>query len=251
MQDITASQERTYGANLLLQWDLCELWRQNVALRNVRSAVYFLLGGQTMLRLVTVVIFLMAGAAMASTSPPGVPFSSMSWRALSVKKPTTMLKMGAFSVGYEETTLAQVRDEAGLGRVLHQGDAAESTYWLCYTARGARIWIMSGEMGGGERVIEVAVEDGGFAPIADCPALPVALQPVSFDRGLWVGMSEIKVLEILGPPSHREKGWLSFNFSGKQPGACKPEDADVSNWAFIKVSQGRAVQIHAGQVTSC
>lgn len=159
--------------------------------------------------------------------------------------------MGDFSVVYEETTLAEVKSKVGLGRVLHQGDAAESVYWLCYTARGARIWIMSGEMGGGERVIDVAVEDGGFAPAEDCPSLPPGFQLVSLDSEVWVGMSESAVLQLLGPPSHREGDWLSFDFTGKKPGACKPEDADVTNWAFIKLMRGRVVRVHAGQVTSC
>src|SRR5712691_1708962 len=89
----------------------------------------------------------------AQTAPPQLPFSDVSWKALTKAKPATHLKMGDLEVRFEETTLRAVSGTAGVGSMHHQGDAGESIYWLCYTVQGdakaQRIWIVAhGEMGG-------------------------------------------------------------------------------------------------------
>jgi hypothetical protein len=50
---------------------------------------------------------------------------------------------------------------------------------------------------------------------------------------------------------HREGDWLFFDYAGKEPVACKPVNADVTNWARMKVMQGCVIRNRAGQVASC
>ena len=206
-----------------------------------------------MARIFTVIIVLIVfSRAYAGEAPPKVPFDSVDWPALSSVKPTIGISMGSFDVLYEKTTLGEIRDKIGSGVIKHQGDAAESTYWLCYTTKEERVWVLSGEMGGSKNaVLNVAVESGEFKSSQACPMLPNGFQPLSFDNGLWVGASEESVLKLLGRPSHTEDQWLSFDYTGKEMEFCKPWGADVMNWVLVKVTNGHVVAIHAGQVTSC
>lgn len=206
------------------------------------------------LTLLLALMFLGWVTDVAAEPPPKVALDAITWPALSKEKPTSKLTMGSFSVLYERTTLATIQKEIGSGAISHHGDAAESLYWLCYTGQSERIWIMAhGEMGGSKhRVTSVAAESMEHAEATnDCPVLPSKFQPITFDNDLWLGITEESVLQILGKPSHREDEWLYFDYEEKKPAACKPEDADVSNWVFLKKRQGRVIQIHSGQVTSC
>lgn len=201
---------------------------------------------------IVVVGLLMLGCSYAVELPPGVPFDSVDWPALSSFKPTAGFRLGDFNILYEKTSLAEIKGKIGSGRIDHNGDAAESVYWICYTAQQERIWIMSGEMGGSENaVLNVAVESGKFEENTDCPVLPGHFQSISFDHGLRIGVTEKSTIEALGAPSHREGAWLSFDFAGKENDFCKPSGADVTNWCFLKIENGRVVSIRAGQVTSC
>jgi len=190
--------------------------------------------------------------AYADDAPPRSPFNAVDWTALSTVKPTTEFIMGGFHVRYEKTNLGEIRDKIGSGLIKHEGDAAESTYWLCYSTQEERVWLLSGEMGGSEKsVLNVTVESGKFEASQECPMLPRAFQPVSFDNELRLGASEESVLKILGRPSHTEGQWLSFDYTGEEKEFCKPWGADVVNWIHVKVINGRVVSIQAGQVTSC
>ena len=188
----------------------------------------------------------------AEEVPPITPFHAVDWPALSSVKPTTGLSLGSYDVLYEKTTLGEIKNKIGSGIIKHQGDAAESTYWLCYTSQKERIWVLSGEMGGSNNaVLNVAVESGEFKASQDCPMLPNVFQPVSFVNGISLGITKESVVKPFGRPSHAEGPWLSFDYAGKQMELCKPEGADVMNWALVKVVNGRVVAIHAGQVSSC
>lgn len=206
-----------------------------------------------MVRISAVIIGLATfGCVYATEPPPRTPFSSIDWPALSSAKPTTGLKLGDYNILYEKTPLAEIKNKIGRGHIDHEGDAAESTYWLCYTAHKERIWIMSGEMGGSDNIVlDVAIESDHFNTSSDCPALSDQFQPISFDHGLRPGVTEKSVIHALGTPSYREGQWLSFDFDGKEDKFCKPWGADVTNWALFKVKNGRVVTIRAGQVTSC
>jgi len=204
-------------------------------------------------------VALLTPAVLAQAPPPEQPFSSISWRPLSKAKPATHLKMGTLEVRFEKTTLSAISDAIGLGRMFHQGDAAESIYWLCYTIRGGaraeRLWIVAhGEMGGPEHAVTLVTAQEvqlTVQPTDDCPALPSALQPLSLAQDVWLGIPESKALQVLGRPSHRKGSWRSFDYQGKVPGNCQPDGFDLMNWLVFRTIEGRIVAISAGQVTSC
>jgi hypothetical protein len=210
-------------------------------------------------KLLAIVSATVIAPVFAQIAPPELPFSNLSWKALSKKKPATHLKLGELEVRFEETTLRAISGAAGLGTMHHQGDAGESIYWLCYTIRGGsrtqRIWILAhGEMGGPEHAVTMVTAQE-FEPTvqatSDCPSLPSALQPVFVAQHIWLGTPESKALKALGRPSHQKGLWRSFNYEGKVPGHCQPEGFDLMNWLVFRIAQGRIVEISAGQVTSC
>jgi hypothetical protein len=197
-------------------------------------------------------------SSFAETPPPIAPFDAITWKATMKQKPSTGLRMGAFRVRFERTTLDDVRRVASVGEIAHRGDAGESAYWLCYTIPGAaqaeRIWIVAhGEMGGREHYItNISAE---FVPngsaTADCPALPNNLKPLSLDNRLWLGASEGTALAKLGAPSYKKGAWRSYDFQGKVPGKCEGSGFDLVAWLLLHFQNGRIKSLQVGQVTSC
>jgi len=191
--------------------------------------------------------------------PP--PFPDVVWPsdkrgvATLKKRPVTGLVMGKFRAEFERTKLEDIRRAASVGEIRHQGDAAESVWWLCYTnvlATGVeRIWLMSGEMGGGEVVTELRAQRGaGGGASADCPALPDRLKPLSLDGGLWLGAPESAVVARLGAPLFQNEGWWYHAYEGKVPGACEG-GFDLINVLRLEFIGGRVNSLGAGQMTSC
>lgn len=195
--------------------------------------------------------------SFAQAPPPATPFEQLNWKATMSRKPSAGVRMGAFAVRFESTTLDDVRRAASVGQVSHRGDAGESVYWLCYTSvhapRVERIWIVAdGAMGGAKHYvtgISAEVLPGGRAS-ADCPALPTRLTPLSLDNNVWLGAREGAATARLGAPSYRKGGWRSYDFQGREPGQCAG-GFDFISWVRLHVQSGRVNSLHAGQVTSC
>jgi hypothetical protein len=202
-------------------------------------------------------LLLTCAATWAETvAPPSEPVEARTWSASMKHKPTTGAVFGSWRIDFEKTTLPQVLSRASVGDIRHAGEAGESIYWLCYTVSGktpSRIWITAHcEMGGPERAvtgITVTRVKAGQA-IAECPALPAKLLPVSLQGSIWVGTREAALVGMLGAPSHRSDGWISYDFEGKKPGNC-PGGFDVMNSLLLKTRQGSVEAIYASQVTSC
>jgi hypothetical protein len=167
--------------------------------------------------------------------------------------------MGTLKIEFEETTLPQVKNVTKLGIIQHQGDAADSVNWLCYSAataaKSVRIWIeASGEMGGPEmRITEINVHRvANGSPPSDCPLLPKQFRPLSFENRVWLGDSEAAV-EKAFPSGLLHSGGQSFiGYQGKvaDDGNCKG-GYDLLNSLYLTFKSGIVVEINAGQVTSC
>jgi hypothetical protein len=165
--------------------------------------------------------------------------------------------LGDFRITFEKTTLSEVILAVPGGTVLHEGDAGDSVYWLCYSNPGVgyidRIWIQSsGEMGGPDQAVtEITAERvHNSRPSADCPLLPVNMGSVAFDGRLWLGVAEKTVESVLGPPSLRHGSWRSFDFQGKVAGGCQG-GFDLTSWLVTKTESDHVALIAAGQITSC
>jgi hypothetical protein len=215
-----------------------------------------------MMRVIALPLLIALSVARAAESPNMAPppwplGEALTWKPLSRSKPVTLMRMGTFTVQLEKTTLPELLSVAGAGTIAHAGDAAESTYWLCYTVTGnpitARIWISAnGEMGGPELLIgaiaaEVA-ERGAAVPA--CPELPSKLQPLALDHDIWIGTAAKSLPASLGNPSIRKSDWQDFFYQGKASGDCDG-GSDVLNNLTLRTHHGRVEAIFASQVTSC
>ncbi|MCL2716982.1 MAG: hypothetical protein FWD68_21155 [Alphaproteobacteria bacterium] len=206
--------------------------------------------------------FLLSAIVSSSCRAEGPPsFPDVVWpadkRGIATlkKKPVAALVMGRFRAEFEKTKLEEIRQAASAGEIRHQGDGADTTWWLCYTnvlaTRVERIWLMSGEMGGGEYVTELRAQllPGGGAS-AECPSLPDRLKPLSLDSGLWLGAEENAVVAKLGAPLFQQDGWWYHAYEGKVPGACEG-GFDLISVLRLQLSAGRVMSLSAAQVTSC
>lgn len=205
---------------------------------------------------VNIICLVIASLGIANAMPPPKnPLGdNIAWPQRSQHRTVTHLLMGSFKVELEETTLGQIIDAAGSGKIAHQGDAGKSIYWLCFTVPNERIWIIAdGEMSGTEHRVGqiVAREVSGAQPQKDCPLLSSNLQPLRLDNSIWLGTSKKEAAHILGTPSHTDGLWQSYNYSGKVPGECSPKGFDLLNWLLLKIEGGKTVELRAGQVTSC
>jgi hypothetical protein len=205
---------------------------------------------------------LSVAAALAGIPPPvvdeSVSESESAWRA--VTKPSEGLAMGPLKIAFEETTLPEVMGAIKSGSIKHQGDAAGSVYWLCYTALNhghnvVRIWIeASGEMGGPEHAVtEVAVQRiANERPPPECPVLPKQYEPLSFNNGVWLG-APVGSVEKAFPSGLSRNGDQAFiGYQGKvaDDGHCDG-GYDLLNSLYLTFKAGLVVAITAGQVTSC
>ena len=190
-------------------------------------------------------------------APPTQPFDAQTWPSSMSRRPITGAILGVLHLEFEKTTLPDVLLRAAVGSIQHSGDAGESIYWLCYTVSGTkptRLWLAShGEMGGPEHALTgvalVALKSS--QPVADCPALPAHMRPMSLLGGpVRIGAEMRSLSKKLGPPSHRSGAWISYDFAGKAPGNCLG-GFDVLNSLVLKVESGTVKAIHANQVTSC
>lgn len=199
-----------------------------------------------------------AAGAIAATPPPnGPPWTVVNWPASLSKTPTTGISLGKLRIQFETSTLEQVRRTVHLGEIAHQGDAAGSVSWLCYTifrpGKSERIWITSGEMGGNTVVTGTSAEIlPRVAPMTNCPLLPKIFQPISLDVPVWLGSSAAELHQALGSPSHIGAGWREYDFRSKIVGDGKCEGGfDFGSSLSAKLRNGKVVAIDAQQVTSC
>jgi hypothetical protein len=167
--------------------------------------------------------------------------------------------MGKMQIQFEETTLSEVLGTIESGFIQHQGDAADSLNWLCYTVvtdnYKSRVWIKShGEMGGAEhRVTAVAVQriSSNVVP-SDCPALPKQFQPLSFNNGIWLGATKTTVRKAFpsGLLFRREQAFIGYQGKVSDDGHCEG-GYDLLNSLSLTFQGGLVVGIDAYQVTSC
>lgn len=207
-------------------------------------------------------VFLAALAAVpfavtASVPPPVLPLKDhVTWAADYAQPPASNLRLGKLTLQFEQSTLSAIAKAVGKGKIAHQGDAAASIYWLCYSTPTSRVWLVSsGEMGGTSHVLTriSAVSQPHAAPEAACPMLPGKFRPISIFKKLRLEQPASRFSGALGAPTHMYRSWRMYGHAGKVilGGGCLPEGFDQYNWLWYEVTNHRVVRISAGQVTSC
>jgi hypothetical protein len=147
--------------------------------------------------------------------PPNFPLTVAPTATLK-KPPVKSLSMGSLTIQIETTRLKDVLTKIGIGKIQHRGDAAESTYWLCYlipnSIHQARIWLMSGEIDGGTvGSIAVKLTKPDETETPSCPALPTNYRPVQFERKIGLENKESDLRKILGKASLVANDWIHFD----------------------------------------
>lgn len=166
-------------------------------------------------------------------------------------KPAPAVTLGSLRVVLEETPLADVRKAISPAVLDRSGDASEAMVWLCYTIPGTaaatRLWLMSsGEDDSvfGVSVVRLAPRS---RPAKRCPSLPAKFRPVSFDRGLALGMSAAQLTQALGEPSQRVKDWWIYHHESKIFARIQGEEGEfiIFNTAYVRLKGGVVDEIRA------
>lgn len=171
--------------------------------------------------------------------------------------PVSKILLPGLTVELERTTLSDIQKYIGVGTIRHIGDAAGSTYWLCYAAsfngHPERIWFSSGEMGGNEHsLLSVDVVAGGRDK-DNCPQLPKKSLPVSSSNGLWLGSSSKQLKGILGRPSGKGHGWWIYSYEGKSVEQSSVQlDIQYTTLGTLmaKIDHGKIVALSESQITA-
>lgn len=108
------------------------------------------------------------------------------------------VQLGPLSVVLEETTLSDVRELLGVGRIDRMPGMERGPAWLCFTIGAQRIWLASNPDHGFAIHEVAAVLQPGASPSAGCPKLSVDPARLSLDDGIWLGRTTAAVQRIIG-----------------------------------------------------
>jgi hypothetical protein len=189
-----------------------------------------------------------ARAICGTVPPPNVPNMDHVPSTMTAP-PVSKVFLGGFEIEFERTTLAQVRSAIGVGVVRHQGDAASSEDFICYSDDpGRRIWISSGELGGYEHAVtSIYATVSSAAPRnVDCPELPARFRSISIGKGIWLGSSTSSTERMLGNPSEKRNDWSFYSYSGKVMAG----EFDRLTTLAVHVRAGVIVDLFASQSTT-
>lgn len=118
--------------------------------------------------------------------------------------------LGPFRLG--KTTLPAVQRQLGQVKVVHNGDAGETLYTICYRVGAAFVLFMSGELDGPDRHV------GGLRVASSTDRTPCRAWPSSRSApnltfgGIRIGSTLSEVRSALGQPVQEEDGRLSRAF---------------------------------------
>jgi hypothetical protein len=171
---------------------------------------------------------------------------------------TSRVILGSATIRLEETTFASVARKLGEASIIHVGDAGGSRYQACYAASGpvpARYYLESGEMGGGDRVMQVdavgvdvatAAEDPVIA--TNCRALLPGTPPLTTNRGIRLGLTRADVERRV-----QRRGCDSAGVTLYERSEDHGRGANASNvfsWLRVRYSNGRVAAFSTGVVSS-
>lgn len=190
-------------------------------------------------------------ASAEDVSPPLLPDSSV--QPTLSRPPAIGFRIGATRILFETVPLEKIRRTVGGGAVGHRGDAGDSAYWLCYTVlngRAHRLWLVAGELDGPShlvsRVVALRLPIGADAA-AGCPALPRKLS-ISLAPTVRLGMTEVQVESVLGPPSLVSGDVRQWAYLRAVP--VGRASFERSSYVRVVLKEGSVAQVSSGQTTT-
>jgi hypothetical protein len=197
-----------------------------------------------------------SASSLQDTPPP--PFPPQAFPTPTLKTaPVTALALGSFVVRLGRTTLGEVVEEIGKGTIAHEGDASESTYWVCYSITKSQLreqlWLLSsGEMDGVKQVIYGVVSRiiPAGSPTGNCPELPHPFRAATLNSKIWLGTAVATFREKMGEPSLEQEGWLHYASEKELPGDPRAKEwrADMFyelGGLSVRMNEGRVVELWA------
>ncbi len=170
-----------------------------------------------------------------------------------VPKPMiTSLDISNFQIMLEDTELKATRARFG-GGIGQKGDAGEYAAWLCLQGGDEAgpwvLWLESGEIDGpyvgGFQWRRVPV-DAQFDP--RCQAPGKADSEIRVPTGLRLGMTEAKVLKILGKPTLRKGDTLVYEHEHNE--IIRNEPYTSVNSVIVVLRRGVVLAIYVDKTTS-
>jgi hypothetical protein len=167
------------------------------------------------------------------------------------KEMASKLRVSDMTVVLEKTDMTDVQKRFG-GTFGEEGDAGTSLEWLCLRGGDETeqwvLWLKSGEMDDGtvgsfqwRRVNRAAKFD------ERCGSLPKTDSTVSLPIALNLGMTESKLLQLLGQPTARQGNTLLYVH--EHEGAVQNGPFTALNTVSVVVREGRVVAIDVLKVS--
>lgn len=202
----------------------------------------------------TIITSLLLAAAPQAYSadlspPPRFPLE-VAPRPTLKNSPASSISLGSVVVVFDKTTLGEAKKKIKAGKIQNQGDAGESSYWLCYSIHTPetweQLWLLShGEMGGDEHVIHgVVAKVSSKKPSASCTELPDSLRPVKLNNGLWLGVKTEEITKKLGNPSLKQKQWIHYESERESVG-----DPRAKDYGTDKIYERGSISVRAAKGT--
>jgi hypothetical protein len=171
---------------------------------------------------------------------------------------TTSVTIGPATITLEESTFVTVAKQLGDSPLSQRGDAGESRVQTCYVTAGARpttYFLESGEMGGGDHIVQVDVvgsrrTTAAEAPIiaTRCTKLAAAIPTARTDRGLRLGLSRSDVERRLNVRGRERAGVTVYEKEEKRQDGARV--FDVSSWVRVRYVGGRVAAFSVGLVST-
>jgi hypothetical protein len=166
--------------------------------------------------------------------------------------------IGPATIALEETTFAAVAQQLGEAPITRAGDAGGSRAQACYATIGPRqtiYYLESGEMGGGERIMQVDAVGVGTATAAEdaiiathCRTLASGAKAATTDRGIMLYQLRAEVERRLHSRGRDSAGVTLYSKAEKRGTGARAYD--VSSWFRVRYRQGRVVAFSTGVVST-
>jgi hypothetical protein len=187
--------------------------------------------------------WLPTNVSAAGTSPPTYHIAIVN-----------QLSIGDLVIKLETTKLSDLIKRFPTSALQGHGDAGNAEDWVCYTIstkKGKiRVWPNSGEMGGDDTIIGVAISYAPESSDKNCPSIFTGTVQANLDLGVWLGTYRASIIKQIGPPSRVYGSVISYDFDYALPGP-NSRQCKVFGGIDFALKNGHANKIWINKAISC